>query len=56
MFILSFLSAGMWFALGLFEREYSKAMQSGTTEDTDNKTPAAPVKRAPSISTSKRED
>jgi len=56
MFILSFLSAGMWFALGLFQREYSKAMQSGITADASTIGKKVPVKRAPTVSTAKRED
>ncbi len=53
MFILSVLSGGMWFALGIFEREFSKVINGG--EDEQEKSISA-NKRAPSVSTAKRED
>jgi hypothetical protein len=55
MFILSFLSAGMWFSLGLFQKEYSKAMQSGITADASTIGKKVPAKRA-TVSNAKRED
>jgi len=52
MFILSVLSAGMWFALGLFQKEFSKVMNRD--EEEEKKIPAN--KKAPAVSAAKRED
>mmetsp|Transcript_456 Transcript_456/g.773 ORF Transcript_456/g.773 Transcript_456/m.773 type:complete len:108 (-) Transcript_456:1359-1682(-) len=61
MFILSFLSAGMWFSLGMFERDYSKQMGAtkvGVVDPIDNKNRDATTKRAVpgDVSASKRVD
>ncbi len=44
MFILSVLSAGMWFALGLFEREFSKAMNREIDSGSSNSSSAGGVR------------
>ena len=60
MLILSFLSAGMWFALGIFEREYSKHMgvtNVGVVDPTVKKSQGTRNKQTVSdVSSSKRVD
>lgn len=60
MFILTFLSVGMWFALGIFEREFSKIMSRAegieNGNDAEKEKKLAASKRAPPVSTAKRED
>ena len=52
--ILSFLSAGMWVSLGVFQKEYELVMQSRAADIP--KKAQGPSGSAPAISDSKRED
>jgi hypothetical protein len=59
MLILTFLSAGMWFALGLFEREYMKHMgpvNVGAVDPKNDVRIGAKNKAVPDVSVSKRVD
>lgn len=63
MLILSFLSGGMWFALGYFEKAYKNAMHQGTVPDatksqsgSNNDVATKRTTNARRISKGKRED
>ena len=53
MFILSFLSAGMWISLGIFHKAYTAAFNGPESEAKEEKLPPT---RAPAVSQAKRED
>ena len=55
MAIMSVLSLGMWIALGIFEKEYSKAMRCGVQEGTSSSS-TTKSKKKNTVTSSKRED
>ena len=54
MFILSFLSAGMYFSLGFYQKEYSKFMMQSSAKNVPEK--RVPSKMPKTVSKAKRED
>ena len=56
MFILSFLCAGMWISLGVFQTEYTKFMNNRDGGEYDLPEKKLPSKKAPAVSSAKRED